>query len=133
MKHNYRQVAIVSAYQVDKGKSENLHNHLELLSLFHRLNVPHKVVVGVWKGRKELSVVVPESSLTEALVLGQLHNQDAVLVLDNERGAWLLDLKTGEKTFKGYFVRVRKERALKEGNYTHDNNEAYWIISNKTK
>ena len=133
MTHNYRKVAIVSAFQTLGTHDENKRAHLDLLSLFHRLEVPHKVVVGCWKGRKELSVIVPETCLAEALVLGQLHTQDSVLVLDNERGAWLLDLKTGTKTFEGYFVPVRKERALKEDSYTLDNNDRYWIISNKTK
>lgn len=56
-----------------------------------------------------------------------MHRQESMLILDNERGAWLSDIKTSEKTFAGYFRPVVDTVALKQDAWTFCDGQ-YFVI-----
>jgi hypothetical protein len=120
-------VIIFSAYQACMPKSFNEGNHEEAKAELRRLNIPYKEVLGCYKGREEKSLVIPESKGKIASVLGKLYNQESLLILDNERGAWFSDVEQSEKTFAGFFVPCSKQViwgepdawTLADGQYYH--------------
>lgn len=127
--HNNEPAIIFSAWQQDMPKSLNHANHATVLTFLRNNKVPHRQLVGCDKGRKELSVMIPARKARIANTFGKLYRQSYFLELDNERGAWFTDVKTGEKTFAGWFIPVTKESALQEKSWTLDEGNQYWIIS----
>lgn len=118
MRQGYEPVIIFSAYQDDLSNGRNLKNHEQLLDDLHWQGIPHKVLVGCWKGRKELSVMVPEYEEGFVNRYGNIYKQEAYRTLDNERGAHITDFKTRKKNFVGFFIGVPKAVALKEDGWT---------------
>ena len=101
---NYEPVVIFSVFQNLMPKSCNEINHRETIGYLRRLKIPFKEVLGCYKGRKEKSLLIPESKLKIANTFAKLYNQESLLILDNERGAWFSDVKTSERSFAGWFA-----------------------------
>ena len=96
-----------------------------------------KQVSGVWKGTKEASYVVPLLEAHHLLAVASLayeHHQQAILLVDNQRGATLIDLRDGGsmvRSYLGRFISVDKHTAQQCDSYTHDEhtNTYYTVLS----
>ena len=130
MRTQQKPVVIVSAYRKCKPESVNQLNHRDLCNTLHRFKIPYKVVEGCYKGRKEAAVLFTAKKRNVAVLYGRFYNQESILELDNERGASLTDLKTGDSEFLGFFIPVCKASALAEDAWTYDiENNQYYIVS----
>ena len=126
--HNFKPVVIFSVFQGDDRGFFDEANHKSVLLALRRNNIPFVELEGCYKGREELSVLLPAAYLENASVIATFHNQQSLLLLDNERGATLSDLKTGEKRFIGFWIPVTKESALAEESWTRKDGH-YYIVS----
>jgi hypothetical protein len=126
--HNYPKTIIFSVFQKDMPKSYNETAHRWAKGQLKNSKIPFSEVLGCYKGRQEKSLVIPESKGKIASVISRLYHQESVLVLDNERGAWVSDCKTSERLFLGWFVPCTERTAKQQSGWTLSDGQ-YYIIS----
>ena len=118
---------ILSAHQAGLTRTYNAGSHKVMLASLDRNKIPYKEVKGCYKGREEKSVIIPGEKTRFAEVMGRFHHQESYLYLDNERGAWFVDLATERRVFAGHFREVPKAVALKHDGWTESEGR-YWVI-----
>ena len=118
---------ILSAHQNGLPRTYNDGSHKVMLASLDRHKIPYKEVTGCYKGHKEKSVIIPGEKTRFAETVGRFNRQESYLYLDNERGAWFVDLATEHRVFAGHFREVPKEVALKHEGWTESEGR-YWVI-----
>jgi hypothetical protein len=129
MRDIVKPVIILSAFRKDLTDTQNMQRHTELESSLGKLKFANKVVVGCYKGVKELSYVIPYNDVAEELVLislGEHFNQECVLKLDDNRNASLL-YTNGSQEPLGHFHPITEKDALERDNYTFSDGIYYGI------
>ena len=127
---NYKQVVIMSAHRskidpvANHAASMELEKHVKVLGL-----VPHEAI-GVYKGKPEVSYVIPVSTNEEILNLKWLAfmilKQDSVLYQDDRGHAWLC-YHNKTKELIGNLRATTKKQALAQGDYTLFNDVYYTV------
>ena len=77
---------------------------------------------GVWEGQEETSYAVffnGPQQLEDLIAIGREYNQDAILVVDSERNASVLELGNTFTSSVGTFKSITEAEALHSGNYTY--------------
>jgi hypothetical protein len=137
MKNKKDAFVIFSVFQDKLSKLENLENHNKVLKHLKTFGLKFKQVEGVYRGEKELSILVPvinqvfDYSTVEQLA--HIYNQQCILFVDSDRNAELrfmvksfdasLNQVKSEKL--GKFVATTKGIATQCENYTKDGNDYY--------
>ena len=123
---------IFSTYEDQYTENEN---RIRFQKYASTLRFNFKIVEGVYKGKKEKSLIAPYSELLKRTAF-QIFNQESVLELTSHtKGIYKAKLLYNDndgKTLRtediGFFREVSKEEALKEESYTkYDNN--YYICT----
>ena len=128
---------IFSVFQTKLSDKENLENHVKVLKHLKGFGLKWKIVEGVYRGEKELSILVPvinqvfDYSTVEQLA--HIYNQHCILFVDSDRNAELrfmvksfdasLNQVKSEKL--GKFIATTKGIATQCENYTKDGNDYY--------
>ena len=127
MRQQFEPAVIFSVYQRGDRAFFNESNHNQVLKALRECDVPFIELDGCYDGREEKSVLVPATWLENASVIARFHNQECILLLDNERGATISDLNTGEEEFVGWLHSVSKQSALLEDAWTRSGDYYYTI------
>ena len=130
MRHINSPFAIVSAHLCGELWEVNQVRHKEMMACIKQAGVPYKELLGAYAGEEEQSVLLlGESGIRLAHELGQLFDQDCILVCDNERQAKLV-YDYGAELSLGKFQPATKEEAEREGAYTYDPlSKTHWITA----
>ena len=130
MKTNNRKECIIfSVYQDKPVFDVNQRNHKRVIESLEWNDVDHKELIGSYKGVIEKAILVPINQRHFVDVICKLHNQESYIILDNERGAWFIDCKTGQKDFGGWFKETSKAIAQKQEGWTFNpQTRKYYIV-----
>jgi len=128
-KHN-KKYMIFSVFLSSDCTNTSHTKHDKLVNNLKKHGIGFKVVYGVYKNVKELSIVTEYNSELVDLIFNK-YSQESILVLENHKhGLYKATLvfnnsASGEHQDLGYFRSVNKERALKEDCYTVDGDDYY--------
>lgn len=102
---------IVSVYQKTESEKTNKINHDTIVRSFKT-----KEVQGMYKGEKELSMIIEDKNRNQAYFLMALYNQECILyVSDLTKAAILID-KNYNETYIGVFTEIKENELF--DNYT---------------
>lgn len=133
MREQHEKVVIFSVEKADLTKAENTARNVEILSVLYFNKVPYKVLEGRWFDEKEVAFLIPEDRFFLEAPLFKKFDQDAYLLLDIDREAFLI-YPDGRKESIGYFKEIDKTIALKKDAYTYDPTEKkYYICSGRPR
>ena len=120
------QCYILSANQTGLCQNENEQRHKSLINALQTMGAT-KDVEGVWKGKREMSVVFvpwPECNHEDVQRVLRIYSQECAIFLGSDREAYILPA-SGPLDHIGPFQEVSKSRALEESSYTLDNGRYY--------
>ena len=83
----------------------------------------YRKMTGVYKGHREFSYLIPTTSewLEHKIKsIANIHGQESVLFVRNDRSAYLYMLRTGQTVELGQWMEVDENTAERVGAYTHD-------------
>lgn len=123
-------VIIFSVYQSGLSETDNLSNHFNTLMMLESEGIEYKTMQGVYKGVSERSILVlnTQDNFDVVLKLTSFHNQESILISDENRDTQLLFLKTGQVESIGKLTEVSESEAKRHDAYTYDPiMEMYWI------
>ncbi len=127
---NYKQVVIMSAYL---SKIDPVANHKASMELKKNVAVlgltPHEAL-GVYKGRPEVSYVIPidtDEHLRQLMWAAFIiHGQESILYQDERGNAWLC-YHNKTKELIGTLRATTKKQAVSQGDYTLFNDTYYTV------
>ena len=135
------ELIIFSVCQKDINIVENLANHLHILHTLEKKNIYCKSIEGVYKGNKELSIMVEIKKEYNDIKLHipficKLYNQESYLHLGEVQAhglrkailCYLINKDNELEEYIGYFRSRPKEIAQKEDNYTFDPSTGNYFI-----
>lgn len=121
MKPQYPIALIFSVFRTEFKLSNNVNRHLEASLVLEQHKVPFKEVAGQFEGRIESSFVVFGDKAVElGLKLAREYNQDSAILLDQDRNATLIDLRSNNKVNIGKFTPVPEHVAKQSIGWTFD-------------
>jgi hypothetical protein len=119
---------IISVMNKDNSNEQNLIQHEETKVWLSSLNIPYKVVKGVYKGTSELSflLIANDKTLRVATMLARDYDQECFLYSNEKRDTCLV-FQDGKGVNLGTFVRVQSVNGLES--YTVDlESGQVWMI-----
>ena len=129
MRNSNNKTVIMSAFTLSTVGS-NLVRHKNLQNDLKVMGLSYKVVTGVYKGSKELSLVIPcnDAQIVELLALSKHYNQECIAVIDKDNQTNLL-YPNGDSLKIGTFKHVTKEYAESKEAYTLDEKTGFYFIA----
>lgn len=117
-----------SAHRVGNSAEQNDSAHAKALDLLRREGVSYRLLMGVWQGNEERSIMLESTDVRQheqhvelALSLARLFRQDAVLEVANDGAAILHDVAGGSGTRAiGTFQEASGDLAKMQDGYTYD-------------
>ena len=119
MRARYIECYIISGEVAGKEDAINANRTESLRSSLRNHNLKYRELLGYYKGVGEVCFLI-ECGLDEALAIGRVYSQEAILYRNSDNIAFLIDVETLESTNLGQFNQVPEEVAITLDNYTHD-------------
>lgn len=123
---------IMSAELVTLSDEENTRRTEAMSKWLDAKGYAHKPVIGCYKGKQEVSFVIPFTSDKESTELYRLairaYGQESILYVDANRYATLAR-RDGQNFGLGQFRAVNKEDATKREAFTHDIMEDRYYVA----
>lgn len=126
-------IVIFSVYRTERSKADNQRLHNTVVDELTKLNVPHKVVTGSYKGTIEKSIVLPIDYMLHAQTYSVKYNQECFLVRYSDNATYNVYPSMG-MDYLGQWTEVTREVALSKDGYTFDDNTGlYYTCIDKDK
>lgn len=124
---------VMTAWRHDAFDTDNLIAMSELAAWLDRLGFSWRLAVGSYKGAVEQSVIVDSvgaSGVIQLRQLGASYEQECVLVVCDDGGAYLLPCDGGFAETVGFWHEVGVELALKQEAWTSC--DGHWFVVHPT-
>lgn len=128
MKHLNKHIFIVSAFQASQDDYTNSYNHDMLTAMLDRLAIPFKVLVGHYKSRMELSVLIvgqDKERLVQAVARN--YNQECYLESHGDRFTELVYTSDGRREAIGYLKNVENVEGLEAYSYCPETKQFFAV------
>jgi len=120
-------VILFSAYQNDLSESTNIINHGKVLDDLDFLKIQPKVLIGCYKGNKELQILVTAKHEGNVLIFCDKYNQECYLKLDEDRNAELIFMNDEESQQLGKLVNVGATKPSSDYTYDKESNSYFTV------
>lgn len=128
--------AFISVWQEGESGENNTHNSATAFSLLKQMNATVVPLIGKYKGKQEMSMMVINPDALQTIILGELarkYKQESILVVTTDDNAYLLhtDEQKGE-VYLGKMIVCSPERAINSGeDFSIDpqNDVAFQVVS----
>ena len=120
MRTQYKPMVIFSVERHDLSYGVNVRNKLQVESEMRAMGIDFERVLGVYKGNEETSYIVTDMDKLPIIVgMAKEHNQESILLRDNENKC-VLAFFNGEKSMSiGKMTQVSVDEALLSDCYTY--------------
>jgi hypothetical protein len=130
MKHLKPEIMILSAMKDGYTYEDNMKRHELLKNMLFDIKAAFQEVEGVYKGQRELSVMVVLNNEVTKKVVSKFafvnFGQESVLISDNNRDS-KLHYGNGQMESIGQLTQIPEHQALRLDNYTYvPSTQTYW-------
>lgn len=110
-------IFIFSVFQ--KDEAQNQRDHLDLIKHLNRFNIPHKELLGYYKGDKESSILIEGFNHRDTVeYFCKKYGQECYLESHSDRSTYLVYPQ--KKEYIGKLVPVSREKASLLDSYSFD-------------